>query len=92
MSSTGLWWRLWQGREHAKPAQRLLHGAVLSSRRQPLPPTTLPPLPGHYRRAHNFGLNLFWCFWWPASFFIYPFLGRVWCAGELNKTPLTNGA
>ena len=35
-----------------------------------------------YRRAHNFGLNLFWCFWWPASFFIYPFLGRVWCAGK----------
>lgn len=40
------------------------------------PPTTLC-------RAHNFGLNLFWCFWWPASFFAYPFVGRVWCAGEV---------
>jgi polyferredoxin len=35
---------------------------------------------GPQDRAHNFGLNLFWCFWWPASFFAYPFLGRVWCA------------
>lgn len=31
-------------------------------------------------RSHNFGLNLFWCYWWPASFLVYPFLGRVWCA------------
>ena len=38
----------------------------------------LPPPSG---RTHNFGLSLFWCYWWPASFLVYPFLGRVWCAG-----------
>ncbi|PSC70095.1 ATPase AAA [Micractinium conductrix] len=35
---------------------------------------------GPQDRASNFGLNLFWCYWWPASFLVYPFLGRVWCA------------
>ncbi|KAI3423796.1 hypothetical protein D9Q98_009634 [Chlorella vulgaris] len=35
---------------------------------------------GPQDRSHNFGLNLFWCWWWPASFFVYPFLGRVWCS------------
>lgn len=32
-------------------------------------------------RDHNAFLNLFWCFWWPGMFALYPFLGRVWCAG-----------
>lgn len=39
---------------------------------------------GPQDRAHNFGLNLFWCYWWPIMFVVYPFLGRVWCAGELQ--------
>lgn len=51
-------------------------------------------------RSHNFGLNLFWCWWWPASFLVYPFLGRVWCSvcpfmiyGELvQKWRLSQGA
>ena len=29
-------------------------------------------------------MNLFWCYWWPASFLVYPLLGRVWCADELG--------
>lgn len=32
-------------------------------------------------RAHNFALNAFWAYWWPVMFLIYPFIGRVWCAG-----------
>jgi hypothetical protein len=36
---------------------------------------------GPQDRAHNFGLNLFWCYWWPLIFVVYPFLGRIWCAG-----------
>ena len=35
---------------------------------------------GPQDRAHSFGLNLFWCWWWPGIFLIYPALGRVWCA------------
>ncbi|EIE23428.1 hypothetical protein COCSUDRAFT_53335 [Coccomyxa subellipsoidea C-169] len=35
---------------------------------------------GPQDRAHNFGLNLFWCYWWPLIFIVYPFLGRIWCA------------
>ncbi|CAL8472261.1 g11803 [Coccomyxa elongata] len=35
---------------------------------------------GPQDRAHNFGLNLFWCYWWPLMFIAYPFLGRIWCA------------
>ena len=38
---------------------------------------------GPQERSTNFGLNLFWCYWWPLSFVIYPFLGRIWCSGEL---------
>ena len=38
---------------------------------------------GPQERSTNFGLNLFWCYWWPLSFIIYPFLGRIWCSGEL---------
>lgn len=34
---------------------------------------------GPQDRAHNFGLNLFWCWWWPGMFLIYPFVGRIWC-------------
>jgi polyferredoxin/transcriptional regulator with AAA-type ATPase domain len=35
---------------------------------------------GPQDRDHNFGLNAFWCYWWPLSFIAYPFLGRVWCS------------
>ena len=38
---------------------------------------------GPQERTTNFGLNLFWCYWWPLSFIIYPFLGRIWCSGNL---------
>jgi len=34
---------------------------------------------GPQDRAHSFGLNLFWCWWWPGIFLVYPALGRVWC-------------
>ncbi len=37
---------------------------------------------GPQERTTNFGLNLFWCYWWPLSFIIYPFLGRIWCSGK----------
>lgn len=39
---------------------------------------------GPQDRAHNFGLNLFWCYWWPLIFIVYPFLGRIWCAGDAH--------
>mmetsp|Transcript_24391 Transcript_24391/g.67800 ORF Transcript_24391/g.67800 Transcript_24391/m.67800 type:complete len:568 (+) Transcript_24391:411-2114(+) len=35
---------------------------------------------GPQDRAHNFALNVFWCWWWPGIFIVYPFLGRVWCS------------
>ena len=35
---------------------------------------------GPQDRDHNFCLSLFWNYWWPLSFIIYPFLGRIWCA------------
>eukprot|EP00879_Flechtneria_rotunda_P013356 GHRR01013946.1.p1 GENE.GHRR01013946.1~~GHRR01013946.1.p1 ORF type:complete len:902 (+),score=300.53 GHRR01013946.1:340-3045(+) len=35
---------------------------------------------GPQDRAHNFCLNLFWDYWWPLIFIIYPFLGRIWCS------------
>ena len=42
---------------------------------------------GPQDRGHNFGLNLFWCYWWPLSFLAYPFLGRIWCAGAEETGP-----
>ncbi|MGH1395878.1 MAG: sigma 54-interacting transcriptional regulator [Trichormus sp.] len=35
---------------------------------------------GPQTRDRNFALNLFWAWWWPISLFIFPFVGRVWCA------------
>ncbi|KAK9837134.1 hypothetical protein WJX81_005394 [Elliptochloris bilobata] len=35
---------------------------------------------GPQDRGHNFALNAFWCYWWPLSFLVYPFLGRIWCS------------
>ncbi len=35
---------------------------------------------GPQTRDENFGLNLFWCWWWPFFLFLFPFLGRIWCA------------
>ena len=35
---------------------------------------------GPQDRDHNFALNAFWCYWWPLSFVVFPFLGRIWCA------------
>jgi len=47
---------------------------------------------GPQDRDHNFALNLFWCWWWPGIFIVYPFLGRIWCSvcpfmvyGELTQ-------
>ena len=44
------------------------------------PLTTLNSFSPPHHREHNFALNLFWCVWWPASFLVFPFLGRIWCA------------
>lgn len=48
---------------------------------------------GPQTRDANFGLNLFWAWWWPVILFAFPFVGRVWCAvcpfmiyGELIQT------
>ena len=48
---------------------------------------------GPQTRDANFGLNLFWAWWWPVILFAFPFVGRVWCAvcpfmiyGELVQT------
>ncbi|KAK9840711.1 hypothetical protein WJX84_002965 [Apatococcus fuscideae] len=30
--------------------------------------------------SRNFGISLFWNYWWPVIFLVYPFLGRVWCS------------
>lgn len=48
---------------------------------------------GPQDRAHNFGLNLFWAWWWPLILIGFPFVGRLWCSicpfmiyGELIQT------
>ncbi|AFY53895.1 transcriptional regulators containing an AAA-type ATPase domain and a DNA-binding domain [Rivularia sp. PCC 7116] len=35
---------------------------------------------GPQTRDKNFGLNLFWAWWWPFFLLLFPFLGRIWCA------------
>ncbi len=35
---------------------------------------------GPQTRDQNFGLNLFWAWWWPFFLLLFPFLGRIWCA------------
>ena len=35
---------------------------------------------GPQTRDKNFALNLFWAWWWPFFLFLFPFLGRIWCA------------
>jgi transcriptional regulator with AAA-type ATPase domain/NAD-dependent dihydropyrimidine dehydrogenase PreA subunit len=35
---------------------------------------------GPQNRAENFGLNLFWAWWWPLILLAFPFVGRLWCA------------
>ncbi|HEY9664412.1 MAG TPA: 4Fe-4S binding protein, partial [Allocoleopsis sp.] len=35
---------------------------------------------GPQTRDANFGLNLFWAWWWPLILIVFPFLGRIWCA------------
>lgn len=35
---------------------------------------------GPQNRAENFGLNLFWAWWWPLVLIGFPFVGRLWCA------------
>ncbi|RAM53240.1 MAG: AAA family ATPase [Hapalosiphonaceae cyanobacterium JJU2] len=35
---------------------------------------------GPQTRDRNFGLNLFWAWWWPVFLFLFPFLGRIWCS------------
>jgi len=55
---------------------------------------------GPQDRDHNPVLNVFWDWWWPGIFLVYPFLGRVWCAvcpfmiyGELvQRVRLAQGA
>ena len=31
-------------------------------------------------RQENFGLNLFWAWWWTLILIAFPFVGRLWCA------------
>jgi transcriptional regulator with AAA-type ATPase domain/NAD-dependent dihydropyrimidine dehydrogenase PreA subunit len=35
---------------------------------------------GPQDREHNFALNIFWAWWWPAILFLFPVIGRLWCA------------
>ncbi|CAK9073900.1 unnamed protein product [Durusdinium trenchii] len=35
---------------------------------------------GPQTRDANFGLNIFWAWWWPGILLTYPVLGRFWCA------------
>ncbi|MEA5583664.1 cyclic nucleotide-binding domain-containing protein [Nodularia harveyana UHCC-0300] len=35
---------------------------------------------GPQTRDRNFGLNLFWAWWWPFFLLLFPFLGRIWCS------------
>lgn len=35
---------------------------------------------GPQTRDKNFVLNLFWSWWWMGFLFLFPFLGRIWCA------------
>lgn len=35
---------------------------------------------GPQTRDMNFGLNLFWDWWWPGILLAYPIIGRLWCA------------
>ncbi|NEP19334.1 MAG: cyclic nucleotide-binding domain-containing protein [Leptolyngbya sp. SIO4C1] len=35
---------------------------------------------GPQTREANFGLNLFWAWWWPIVLIGFPFVGRLWCA------------
>ena len=35
---------------------------------------------GPQNRAENFGLNLFWAWWWPWVLISFPLIGRLWCA------------
>eukprot|EP00929_Paragymnodinium_shiwhaense_P014816 TRINITY_DN122787_c0_g1_i1.p1 TRINITY_DN122787_c0_g1~~TRINITY_DN122787_c0_g1_i1.p1 ORF type:complete len:876 (+),score=134.77 TRINITY_DN122787_c0_g1_i1:57-2630(+) len=35
---------------------------------------------GPQTRDANFGLHLFWAWWWPGILLTYPILGRFWCA------------
>jgi polyferredoxin len=35
---------------------------------------------GPQTRDANFGLNLFWAWWWPGILLTYPLVGRLWCA------------
>jgi hypothetical protein len=40
----------------------------------------------HQDRDHNFCLSFFWNYWWPIMFIIYPFIGRIWYAGDTGCT------
>ena len=35
---------------------------------------------GPQTRDANFGLNIFWAWWWPGILLTYPVVGRFWCA------------
>lgn len=35
---------------------------------------------GPQTRDANFGLNLFWAWWWPGILVTYPLIGRLWCS------------
>jgi transcriptional regulator with AAA-type ATPase domain/NAD-dependent dihydropyrimidine dehydrogenase PreA subunit len=35
---------------------------------------------GPQTRSDNFALNLFWDWWWAGFLFLFPFVGRIWCA------------
>jgi len=43
-------------------------------------PVTLMGYLGPQTRDSNMTLNLFWAWWWPFYLFLFPFIGRLWCA------------
>jgi len=43
-------------------------------------PVTIAGFISPQTRTSNILLNLFWAWWWPASLFLFTFVGRLWCA------------
>lgn len=43
-------------------------------------PVTIAGFISPQTRTSNIALNLFWAWWWPASLFLFTFIGRLWCA------------
>ncbi|MFB2838146.1 cyclic nucleotide-binding domain-containing protein [Floridanema evergladense] len=43
-------------------------------------PVTIAGFISPQDRSSNIILNLFWAWWWPVYLFLFPFVGRLWCA------------